>query len=49
MQEHALRSHPGSRFPDSPYNGVTLACTRDQEAVGSTLHNVRSVIYGVTI
>jgi hypothetical protein len=30
--KHALRPHPGSRFNDVPYTGVTLACTRDQEA-----------------
>ncbi|KII96155.1 hypothetical protein PLICRDRAFT_170729 [Plicaturopsis crispa FD-325 SS-3] len=29
---HALRPHPGSFYTDAPYNGVTLACTREQEA-----------------
>jgi len=30
--EHALRRHPGSYYSETPYNGVTLACTREQEA-----------------
>ncbi|KDQ62330.1 hypothetical protein JAAARDRAFT_149140 [Jaapia argillacea MUCL 33604] len=30
--EFALRSHPGSDHEFTPYNGVTLACTREQEA-----------------
>jgi len=29
--KYALRRHPGS-YSETPYNGVTLACTRDQEA-----------------
>jgi len=32
-QKYALRPHPGSFYPEVPYNGVSLACTRDQEAV----------------
>lgn len=31
-QEHALIPHKGARF-EPPYTGVTLACTRDEEAV----------------
>jgi len=30
--KYALRPHPGSYHPESPYNGVSLACTRDTEA-----------------
>ncbi|TDL17663.1 alpha/beta-hydrolase [Rickenella mellea] len=30
--KHGLRDHPGSRFKDAPYGGVTLSCTREQEA-----------------
>ncbi|KAH8830962.1 Alpha/beta hydrolase family-domain-containing protein [Flagelloscypha sp. PMI_526] len=29
---HAIRQHPGARHKDAPYLGVTLACSRDQEA-----------------
>jgi hypothetical protein len=32
-QQHALRAHPGAAFRAVPYDGVALACTRDQEAV----------------
>ena len=32
MQAHALRPHPAARTA-VPYDGVTLACTRAQEAV----------------
>ncbi|KAF5353677.1 hypothetical protein D9758_008643 [Tetrapyrgos nigripes] len=30
--KHGIRPHQGSYYLESPYNGVTLACTRDQEA-----------------
>ncbi|KAL0948892.1 hypothetical protein HGRIS_009008 [Hohenbuehelia grisea] len=31
--KHAIRPHPGSyRTPDEAYNGVTLSCTREEEA-----------------
>ncbi|ESK91250.1 alpha/beta-hydrolase [Moniliophthora roreri MCA 2997] len=30
--KYGLRAHPGSFYSVSPYPGVTLACTRDQEA-----------------
>jgi len=30
--KHALKPHPGSYHPEAPYNGVSLACTRDTEA-----------------
>jgi len=30
--EYAIKPHPGSTSPETPYHGVTLACTRDQEA-----------------
>ncbi|KAF5343699.1 hypothetical protein D9757_013885 [Collybiopsis confluens] len=30
--KHGIRPHPGSYYPENPYLGVTLACTRDQEA-----------------
>lgn len=36
LQKHALRLHPGSSF-DPPYNGFTLACTRYEEAVSTSL------------
>ncbi|KIK55964.1 hypothetical protein GYMLUDRAFT_47432 [Collybiopsis luxurians FD-317 M1] len=29
---HGIRPHPGSYYQENPYLGVTLACTRDQEA-----------------
>ncbi|KAH8115696.1 Alpha/beta hydrolase fold-1 [Phellopilus nigrolimitatus] len=29
---YALRTHPGARFTDTPYNGVNLCCSRDEEA-----------------
>ncbi|KAI5116764.1 hypothetical protein M0805_004981 [Coniferiporia weirii] len=31
--KYGLRTHPGARFTDTPYNGVTLCCSREQEAV----------------
>lgn len=37
QQKYALRPHPGSYSETSPYNGVTLACTRDQEAVSISI------------
>jgi len=30
--KHGIRPHPGSYYLENPYLGVTLACTRDQEA-----------------
>ncbi|KAF8351703.1 hypothetical protein F5887DRAFT_931961 [Amanita rubescens] len=30
--EHGLRPHPAGKWADAPFNGVTLACTREQEA-----------------
>ncbi|KAF8130051.1 Alpha/beta hydrolase fold-1 [Mycena galopus ATCC 62051] len=30
--EYGIVEHPGARFPEGAYTGVTLACTRDQEA-----------------
>jgi len=33
LQKYALRPHPGSYDTQTPYNGLTLACTRDHEAV----------------
>ncbi|KAJ8076164.1 hypothetical protein PM082_022149 [Marasmius tenuissimus] len=30
--KHGVVPHQGSYYKESPYNGVTLACTRDQEA-----------------
>ncbi|KAK7053724.1 Abhydrolase domain-containing protein mpaH [Favolaschia claudopus] len=29
---YGILEHPGARYPAGAYNGVTLACTRDQEA-----------------
>ncbi|KAJ3978669.1 hypothetical protein F5890DRAFT_1655088 [Lentinula detonsa] len=31
--KHGIRPHPGSYYLENPYLGVTLACTRDQEAL----------------
>lgn len=33
MKKHGLRPHPACKWTDAPFNGVTLACTREQEAV----------------
>lgn len=30
--QHAIRPHPASYHVENPYNGFSLACTRDQEA-----------------
>ncbi|KAJ6579648.1 Alpha/beta hydrolase fold-1 [Mycena vulgaris] len=30
--EYGILQHPGARYPEGAYPGVTLACTRDQEA-----------------
>ncbi|KAJ7165670.1 Alpha/beta hydrolase fold-1 [Mycena crocata] len=30
--EYGILEHPGARYPEGAYPGVTLACTRDQEA-----------------
>ncbi|KAJ7775678.1 Alpha/Beta hydrolase protein [Mycena maculata] len=30
--EYGVLEHPGARYPEGAYPGVTLACTRDQEA-----------------
>ena len=32
-QDYGLREHPHGTRDVSPYTGVTLACTREQEAV----------------
>jgi hypothetical protein len=32
-QKYAIKPHPGSTCTETPYSGVTLACSRDQEAV----------------
>ncbi|KAK7056620.1 hypothetical protein VNI00_002337 [Paramarasmius palmivorus] len=32
FKAHGIRPHPGSFHKENPYPGVTLACTRDQEA-----------------
>jgi hypothetical protein len=37
LKKYALRPHPASKHPETPYNGVTLACSRDQEAVCDSL------------
>ncbi|KAL5488428.1 hypothetical protein ACEPAI_6546 [Sanghuangporus weigelae] len=29
---YGLREHPGAKFADTPYRGVTLCCSRDEEA-----------------
>jgi hypothetical protein len=33
LQKYAIKPHPGSHCEETPYLGVTLACSRDQEAV----------------
>lgn len=33
LQKYGLRDHPTHTHEVSPFDGVTLACTRDQEAV----------------
>ncbi|KAF8230932.1 alpha/beta-hydrolase [Tricholoma matsutake] len=30
--KYAIKPHPSSTYVETPYNGVTLACSRDQEA-----------------
>ena len=32
-EEHGLRPHPAFKWSRAPFHGVTLACTREQEAV----------------
>lgn len=48
MQKYGLRDHPTHTHEVSPFDGVTLACTRDQEAVSQCLmHLVRWINFGV--
>lgn len=37
-QKYGLRTHPGAKFRDTPYEGVTLCCSRDEEAVSQLLY-----------
>ena len=37
LQKYGLRDHPTRTHEVSPFDGVTLACTRDQEAVSHYL------------
>lgn len=32
-QRYGLKTHHGAQFEHTPYNGVSLCCSRDEEAV----------------
>ncbi|KNZ80814.1 hypothetical protein J132_04243 [Termitomyces sp. J132] len=42
--KHAVVPHPGSYEKETPYTGVTLACTRDQEAASRQLVDLKMTL-----